>query len=283
MVYETYAIFAALFLGGTWVLYEWGSTLAYGGGRGGQEEIDAISRIMSTVFEPVMAIALGFNIQLAFFGSMMWIMSLHFSASNPKWAYSCRYMTAYMQVLFTCMLLFVTLGLILAVIAKFAPNIPTVIITIVLIGIAEIPGFYYVGNLVREEIPLELYHSSLWWKLVMSPQSVLMRKGRSDLQKGAISRAATLRKQFSVRLTDNNGTAASSTSQRGRDSLEKLLEKAAHSIGRSDIDITTYIARLEADLYTESEHLSEEDVDELSRYMPRRLAKEVHKILLEGG
>lgn len=191
-------------------------------------------------------------------------------------------MTAYMQVLFTFMLLFVTLGLILAVIAKFAPNIPTVIITIVLIGIAEIPGFYYVGNLVREEIPLELY-SSLWFKLAISPQSVLMRKGRSDLQKGAISRAATLRKQFSVRLTDNSGTAASSTSQRGRDSLEKLLEKAAHSIGRSDIDITTYIARLEADLYTESEHLSEEDVDELSRYMPRRLAKEVHKILLEGG
>lgn len=196
---------------------------------------------MSTVFEPVMAIALGLNIQLAFFGSMMWIMSLLFSASNPKWAYSCRYMTAYMQVLFTFMLLFVTLGLILAVIAKFAPNIPTVIITIVLIGIAEIPGFYYVGNLVREEIPLELYHSSLWFKLAISPQSVLMRKGRSDLQKGAISRAATLRKQFSVRLTDNNGTAASSTSQRGRDSLEKLLEKAAHSIGRSDIDITTYM------------------------------------------
>ena len=284
MVYETYAIFAALFLGGTWVLYEWGSTLAYGGSGGGGQEIDAISRIMSTVFEPVMAIALGLNIQLAFFGSMMWIMSLHFSASNPKWAYSCRNMTAYMQVLFTFMLLFVTLGLILAVIAKFAPNIPTIMITIVLIGIAEIPGFYYVGKLLREEIPLELHHSSMWFKLAISPQSVLMKKGHSDLQQGAMRRAATLRKQFSVRLTNNNnGTVASSTSQRGRDSLEKLLEKAANSIGRSDIDISIYIARLEADLYTDSEHLSEEDVDELSRYMPRRLAKEVHKIMLAGG
>ena len=239
---------------------------------------------MSTVFEPVMAIALGLNIQLAFFGSMMWIMSLHFSVSNPKWTYSCRYMTTYLQMLFTCMLLFVTLGLILAVIAKFAPNIPTVIITVVLIGVAEIPGSYYMGKLLREEVPLELYHSPFWWKLVISPQSVLMEKGRSDLQRGAISRATTLRKQFSVRLTDNNGTAASSsTSQRGRGSLYKLLEKAAVSIGRSDIDISIYIARLEADLYTDSEHLSEEDVDELSRYMPRRLAKEVHKILLEGG
>ena len=112
-----------------------------------------------------------------------------------------------------------------------------------------------------------------------------MKKGRSDLQQGAIRRAATLRKQFSVRLTNNNCGTAASSSQRGRDSLQKLLEKAAESIGigRSDIDISIYIARLEADLYTDSEHLSEEDVDELSRYMPRRLAKEVHKIMLADG
>jgi len=281
MVYETYAIFAALFLGGTWVLYEWGSTLAYGGGG---QKVDAIQRIMSTIFEPIMAVALGLNIQLAFFGSMMWIMSIMFSASNPNWAYSCRYMTVYLQMLFTCMLLFVTSGLILAVVAKFTPNIPTIIITLALIGVAEIPGFYYIGKLVREEVPLELYHSPLWWKLIMSPQSVLMRKGRSDLQKGAISRAATLRKQLfsGKRLADDNGKT-SSTSQRGRDNLQKLLDKAAESIGRSDIDISIYIARLEADLYTDSEHLSEEDADELSRYMPRRLAKEVHKIMLAGG
>ena len=71
LVYETYAIFGALFLGGTWVLYEWGSTLAYGGGQG--QEIDAINRIMYKIFEPTMAIAIGLNILLAFLGSMMWI------------------------------------------------------------------------------------------------------------------------------------------------------------------------------------------------------------------
>eukprot|EP00984_Skeletonema_dohrnii_P001426 scaffold454_cov158-Skeletonema_dohrnii-CCMP3373.AAC.1 len=230
-----------------------------------------------------MAIAIGLNIQLAFLGSMMWILSIGFSASNPNWAYSCRYIAVYMQMLFTYMVLFVTLGLVLGVIAKFAPNIPTVIITLVLIGFAELPGFYYISKLVREEVPLELYHSPLWLKLVMSPQSVLTKKGRSDLQKGAISRAATLREQFfsGNRVTHNRSTAASSTSEReGRKNLQNLLKKAAESIGRSDIDISIYIARLEADLYTDVEHLTEEDADELSRYMPRRLAKEAHKIIM---
>eukprot|EP00578_Thalassiosira_sp_NH16_P023680 CAMPEP_0181083810 /NCGR_PEP_ID=MMETSP1071-20121207/4364_1 /TAXON_ID=35127 /ORGANISM="Thalassiosira sp., Strain NH16" /LENGTH=397 /DNA_ID=CAMNT_0023165509 /DNA_START=41 /DNA_END=1234 /DNA_ORIENTATION=+ len=281
MVYETYAIFGALFLGGTWVLYEWGSTLAYGGGQG--HEVDAINRIMYMIFEPTMAIAIGLNILLAFLGSMMWIMSISFSASNPNWAYSCRHMTVYMQMLFTCMLVyFVTLGLVLGVIAKFAPSIPTVIITLVLIGVAEIPGQYYMGKLVREEVPLELYHSSLWWKLLLSPQSVLTKKGRLDLQKDASSRAATLREQFfSGNRVTHNSTTASSTSQRV--DLQNLLKKAAKSIGRSDIDISIYIARLEADLYTDIGHLTGEDVDELSRFMPRRLAKEVHKIIMMAG
>merc|ERR1719253_1350645 len=115
-------------------------------------------------------------------------------------------MTVYMQMLFTCMLVFVTLGLVLGVIAKFAPSIPTVIITLVLIGVAELPGQYYMSKLVREEVPLELYHSSLWWKLLLSPQSVLTKKGRLDLQKDASSRAATLREQFfsGNRVTHNS-------------------------------------------------------------------------------
>ena len=52
-------------------------------------------------------------------------------------------------------------------------------------------------------------------------------------------------------------------------------------IGRSDIDMSSYISRLEDDLYTHVEHLVGKDIDALSRYMPRRLAKEVHRILIE--
>ena len=45
--------------------------------------------------------------------------------------------------------------------------------------------------------------------------------------------------------------------------------------------MSSYISRLEDDLYTHVEHLVGEDIDVLSRYMPRRLAKEVHRILIE--
>ena len=70
------------------------------------------------------------------------------------------------------------------------------------------------------------------------------------------------------------------TSIQGNDNVTKLLEIAADLIGRSDLDVSVYSKRLEDELYTNVEHLAGEDVDVLSRYMPRRLAKKVNQLLL---
>ena len=59
-----------------------------------------------------------------------------------------------------------------------APNTLTVISTIVLIGVTNVSGFYNICKLLSEEVPLELYHSPLWWKLMWPSQSVLTEKGR---------------------------------------------------------------------------------------------------------
>ena len=58
MLSEAFAIFGALYLGGSWVIYEWGS---------GQTEHVIVSR----VFEAMMAISLSVNILLAMIGSLL--------------------------------------------------------------------------------------------------------------------------------------------------------------------------------------------------------------------
>ena len=48
---------------------------------------------------------------------------------------------------------------------------------------------------------------------------------------------------------------------------------------RKEVDISQYEARLQTDWYTKTEELENMTVDVLARYMPRRMADEVHKIL----
>jgi hypothetical protein len=278
-IFEAFAIFAALFLAGTWVLYEWGSGLAYGGSLEGDDKY-RIDTIMSRVFEPLLAISIALNIQLAFFGGISWIMSLNFSYSNPNWVYSCRYMLVYLETLFACMLLCFILAFALAIIAKFSPNIVQVVVIIAVIAVVKFPGLYFIGQLVTRELPLEYYHSSLLWKLVFSPMPMLTKSGREDVRNGAMKRAANLRERAFAGSTRGNN-ASKKQLPRHYDSLWQLLKVAAESIERSDVDISAYIARLEDDLYTRVEHLVGEDIDVLSRCMPRRLAKEVHRILEE--
>ena len=110
----------------------------------------------------------------------------------------------------------------------------------------------------------------------MSPSALFSKSSREQIQINAIQRAKVLRERF---YKDRGHTA---TTHHGNGSMERLLKRAAESIGRSDLDLSVYIANLEDDLYTEDEHLIGEDVDMLALYMPRRLAKEVHRLMLEG-
>ena len=88
MLAEAYAIFGALFLSGTWVLYEWGSGYGYGGCR--YEETSYCSPAVDRAFEVVMAMAITANLFQAMFSSMLWVMSILFSATHRNWVYGCR-------------------------------------------------------------------------------------------------------------------------------------------------------------------------------------------------
>lgn len=58
--------------------------------------------------------------------------------------------------------------------------------------------------------------------------------------------------------------------------IGRLLRISADNIGKKDHDISQYEERLVKDRYTNTEELKRMNVDVLARYMPRRLADEVH-------
>lgn len=58
-----------------------------------------------------------------------------------------------------------------------------------------------------------------------------------------------------------------------------LLRTAAINLGRNDEDMSVYEERLEKDWFNEVDQLKGRSVECLSRYMPLRLAEEVHKLV----
>lgn len=109
---------------------------------------------------------------------------------------------------------------------------------------------------------------------------MLRRGGRQKIREAAEKRAKELKarayKERTMLTTDSSTARSRRTS---RTSVGALLRRAADSIGRVDFDVSKYEERLEEDWYMDSSELRNMSVDVLSRYMPRRLAEEVHNQL----
>ena len=66
-------------------------------------------------------------------------------------------------------------------------------------------------------------------------------------------------------------------------SLGILLRRAAARLDRGDdVDVAPFAARLRGDWFEEARHLEGRDAEFLARYMPYRLAEEVHALVRAG-
>ena len=262
---EAYAIFGALFLNGTWFLYEFGG-------------VESGSVVVDRMFGAAMALALVSNMFMAMFSSFLWLMSVLFSGSCRNWVYGARDLLLFCHILLVCILLFTTLGVGLGLYANLRGRWPELAICEAFFLTVVVVGMHHVAMLVGKEIPLEYHHFPLWFKLAIMPFPLLTRSGRQEIRNGAKIRADELKaRAFRERtMLDPKGSIAS---VKKRGSIYSLLRSAADSIGREDFDITQYESNLEKDWYSEEEQLRRLSVDTLSRYMPRHLAEEVHKEL----
>jgi len=103
---------------------------------------------------------------------------------------------------------------------------------------------------------------------------MLKRGGRKRIRERAEKRAKEMRGRALKERTILDPTAKSCRSFKS--SVGGILRRAADSIGCHDDDVSKYEKRLEDDWYVNSSEMKNMSVDILSKYMPRRLAEEVH-------
>jgi len=110
---------------------------------------------------------------------------------------------------------------------------------------------------------------------------MLQKGGRKKIRDAAERRAKELKNRAYQERTILDPSASST---RGLNvsgtSIGKLLRRAADSIGRFDFDVSKFEAKLDEDWYNDASELRNLDVEVLSKYMPRRLAEEVHNQLV---
>mmetsp|Transcript_31762 Transcript_31762/g.47872 ORF Transcript_31762/g.47872 Transcript_31762/m.47872 type:complete len:359 (+) Transcript_31762:359-1435(+) len=275
MLAEAYAIFGALFLSGTWVLYEWGSSLGYGGCSLDDGSF-ACHPVLDRLFEAIMTMAITANLFMAMFASLIWIMSILFSGTHQNWVFGCRHVLIICHTLLNGMIMLTILGVGVGILTKLAPNWPELVIAMAFFLSIAVSGVYQCSILIATQLPLEYYHFPLWFKWGLLPFPMLTKKSRDKIRAGAHQRAKELKaRAFKERtVLDPSVSLKDSFSPIGR-----LLRVAADNIGKKDHDISQYEARLEKDWYTKTEELKSMTVDVLARYMPRRMADEVHRTL----
>ena len=136
---------------------------------------------------------------------------------------------------------------------------------------------YYTGSKTSIQFflacaPLKFYHVPHWYKKIIPRSSSEKVKSRAKLRAQELKkRAYRERKKM-----DPNFQARSSNSS---SSVWGILRTAAVNLGMVDCDVSTYEAKLEEDWFNEADQLSNRSVECLSRYMPLRLAEEVHRLL----
>eukprot|EP00985_Skeletonema_marinoi_P009453 scaffold4392_cov138-Skeletonema_marinoi.AAC.37 len=205
-------------------------------------------------------------------------MSVLFSGTHQNWVFGCRHVSIICHTLLNGIIMLTILGVGVGILTKLAPNWPELVIAMAFFLIIVVCGVYQISQLIATQLPLEYYHFPLWFKWGILFPPMLTKKSRDKIRAGAHQRAKDLRSRAFKERT----VLDPSVILKDKDSFSpigRLLRVAADNIGKKDHDISQYEARLEKDWYTKTEELKSMTVDVLARYMPRRMADEVHRTL----
>ena len=287
-----------------WVIYEWGTHS--GGcnvgdsywclyiGRAFEREFFMIEHCLTgclntfkelinfiTVdIQVVMCMAIVTNVWMAMFASFLWLVSLVFTGSHRSFTFRARNMLAFIITLLSGVFVLVFLGLILGIVSKFAPYWIEVVTATSFSTVIVAYGIHALSHLISEEMPLEYFHFPTWFKCLL-PFPIMEWGGRQKIVEAAQNRATELKQKASEERTMLDPNAPAKKWNSDRLTLHSLLRHAADSIGRVDSDILGYVTCLEKDWYTTID-LHRMSIETLSKYMPRKLAEEVHRFLEMG-
>lgn len=268
MLFESYALFGALFMNAVWIIYEWGNANEDGGSNPN----------VNRAFECIMAIALCSNIFLALYGVFCWMLSCMVDSSNQDFVFESRTMLSILHYLLIFTTQLVQFGLFIGIWKNLSPNLPETIFTLSIAILFKVVGETLFSRHLATCVALEFWHFPLWLQAMSGP---FYFSGREKLRTRAKLRAQKLRKRAyqERQKLDPKFREGGNASEYNASSVGALLRTAAINLGRNDLDISNYEARLEEDLFNEAVQLKGRSVECLSRYMPLRLAEEVHTIV----
>jgi len=217
-------------------------------------------------------------------------------STNDNFVFESQTMLTFLQNLLMFTSTLTSFGLFLGIYKNLGAHLPETIVTLVIAVLLYHTGNHYFGGHMAECMSLEFWHFPRWTKAMMGP--TLLRKGRRErLRARAGERARILRerarRQRGRRAMEDptrtrniphkkmNG-ARSNDSTDSTASIGTLLRTAAMNLGRDSQETTPYEERLEADWFNDARQLRGRDAECLARYMPLRLAEEVHRLLVDG-
>ncbi|KAL3827693.1 hypothetical protein ACHAXA_000566 [Cyclostephanos tholiformis] len=261
MLAEAYTIFGALFLAGTWLLYEWGKPRAIEGGE-----------VFYRVFSAVISVVICCNLFLALWSCILWITAVIYG-TREDFVFNARHLMQFCNHLMWMTYNSVIVGCGLALYLNLSPNWTDLIVISTFVGIVILRGTMLMCDLQLKVSPLATYHQPVWLKVLTNPGFVFSAKRREELKEKAVAEADFLKSKAHFRHQKKD------TDPRPETSMGALLRTAAGNLERPDYDVAKFETNLEEDWFNEPDQLRNRSVECLAKYMPLRLAEEVHKLI----
>jgi hypothetical protein len=259
MFYEATTLFAGLFLNAVWFVWEYGSSK------------DFQNTALERAFEISCAVNMWSCILLCIYGGGFWLLSIQYSNTVPNWFLGHQNIIIELDLLINLIATSTLTSILIAFWNRLQDHPTDAIVLIVLAALLFVKSLFTNHKTFGKQVPLELYHGPKWLRILLG-----LAVTKKVLKENAEKRAAFLTKHF----TNEMSTVGSSTKDIvGMSEVKTLLEKACSRLGKPNTDLTQYLKKLEDNWFDDIERLEGEDVNVLSNYMPRVLAKSVHEIL----
>ena len=264
LILSTVTIFGGLFLGGTFILYEWG--------------INPINESNASVgdyryFGAILAVLICCNIFLTLWSSILWLSAIVYG-SHKDFVYGARKLIGFCSGLLGITVITITAGCISAIQINLGNGNPEFILLTVFVILLQMTGVHYFNYMNLTVAPLAISHVPELLRVFYCPSAALTATGREKLKMSSKEQGNNLLAKVNAEREKLNAEKDLINSD-----ISLLLRTAATNLGRENHDISIYVNRLKDEWFDDPKQLLGESVVLLSRHMPYMLAKELHRLV----
>lgn len=233
--------------------------------------------MFNRIFSSLISIVICCNLFLALWSCILWITAVIYG-SREDFVYNARNLIQFCNHMMWMTYMSVTFGCGFALYLNLSENLIDLIVISIFVGIIVLRGMTLMCDLQLKVSPLATYHQPFWLRIFTNIGFVFSAKKREELKEKALAEADFLKEKAKFRQEMRELDRLPDTSPR-TSTIGVLLSTAAINLKRPDYDVAKFEINLEDDWFNEVEQLKNRSVECLAKYMPLRLAEEVHKLV----